>query len=310
VEVILEYMRLMKESGEEVHPEDIGSEPEDHPRKKKRTSRKRKQEDNAGKEEPKEAKKAKAVRIQEPAPELGSKRRHDESKGKQEEQLPFVAEVLDDSENTEDEVPLTRRLRRKQTTSEAPEERSDKGISQSSDSIPTVAQPLPSSHHQSDDEIDDSQLVSVLLPESTQVLPAIPQTASVEQLISIKDTVSGLRQQKLAEIQELAQQYQDLQPPHQPFHPESDSLTILEQHYNGEFEQALHTHTSYHDPFLFIPNLPSDQAQPSTSLTIASSASSIPPPTLAHSDELTSDTEPRFTMILNPQPPISLKPQK
>jgi hypothetical protein len=199
------------------------------------------------------------------------------------------------------------------TASEAPEASSDKGNPKTSDSIPVTAQPLPSSPNQFDDEIDDTQSISILMPESTQVLPAIPNSPTIDQIADIMEITSGLRQQKLDEIHELAQQYHAQQPPTQPSHQDSDSLNILEQHYNGEFEQAIQR--SSPDSCLFNPNLHSDQAQPSTSIATTSEpniehTSSLPPTASEHSDELTSDTEPRFTMILNTEPPISLKQHK
>jgi hypothetical protein len=238
IEVIMNYMALMKEGGLEVHPADIGIEPEVDLPKRKRTSRKRKQEDDAEEAEP--PKRAKGISIQEPASEARPKEKIVEGKGKQREKLPFVTKVLEDSEDSEDDVPLIKRFRKEGPSSAVPEESSGQGKSTTSESIPS-AQTLSSFPIHSNDEVDGSQPISFQMPGSTLVLPVIPTKASTPKLTQLKETLTELRQKKIDEINELAQQYQDLPPLHQPSHPVSDSITMLEQHYNGEFEQALKT---------------------------------------------------------------------
>ncbi|MCH79291.1 hypothetical protein A2U01_0000037 [Trifolium medium] len=313
LDVILEHIRQMREAGQEITMDDIQSEPEDeYSKKRKRTLKKKKSEDKEeGAEKPKKKKKAVKISVvEEKSEEKGASQ-----KDKDEAQEPYVTQVLEDSESSDDDFPLTKRPKKKESGHEASTTGSEQGIPKPSVNISDIAQDLPSSttQDQTFDDIDDTQPISIMLPGSSQVLPALPKSLSsspstheLEHAKGIMDTLTNLRQAKIAEINELTQQYTNLQPQSSP-PQDSDSLNILEQHYNGEFEQAIHSSFQNPDIKMVDPEIIKYPPPETTHFELN-------PPTSTNNQSakltLASDTEPRFTLVLNPEPPISTRPFK
>jgi hypothetical protein len=230
---------MLRNDGQNVTMADVQSEPEDeYSKKRKRTSKKQcvAQEE---KPEPAQKKKKKLRKIKVEASEESTKQKHD--------QLPKEPEIVgvtplviqEDSEDPEDDMPLSKRPRKKVVSEAASQQGNPAPVASSV--IPTVS---GSSAQGQNLNPDESQPLNLILPGSSLVLPACPNSPPssadttelihhVDRISDVFETMSKMRQEKLDELVSLTQDYINLQT-----HTSDDhSLNALEQHYNGQFEQ-------------------------------------------------------------------------
>ncbi|WJX12243.1 hypothetical protein P8452_02762 [Trifolium repens] len=308
IEVIAHYIAEKRKEGVTITYDDLESEPDyDCVKKRKRTTKKKADSDSEGPVKKAVAKKTgkKTMKDSEKSKEVGPA--EGSTLNEADKVGPFVSKVLDDSE-IEDELPL--RPRKKQGAKKPPSD-SDQGMSNPSVAIPNIAQKPPittTTPAHTTISIDDSQPINMILPNSSQVFPAFPKPLP---------NISNILTKQYAALQ--TQDQQNIAEP-EPHNQHSDSLHHLEQHLHGEFAQHSIPHSSPQKTNA-TDTVMSDaitNSEAHNTQTLDTSTQNIPSdhPSPSDTDQdliphiLQSEFSPRFTMILNPDPPVSLRPSK
>jgi hypothetical protein len=233
LEVIVEYLRILRNDGHDVTMADVQSEPEDEvPRRRKR------KQVVAQEEEPEPPQKKKKIlkKIKIEAVEERTKHKHDQvpEKSTPAEVAPVV--VQEESEDLDDDLPLSKRPRKRA----APEASTQQGNVTAS-AVPSDISLTSSSAQGLISNPDLSQPLNLILPGSTLIFPTIPPTPpssadtaeiihDVDRISDAFETMSDMRQEKLDELVSLSKDFV------QTISSEDNILQTLEQHYNGQFE--------------------------------------------------------------------------
>ncbi|WJX91668.1 hypothetical protein P8452_73407 [Trifolium repens] len=214
LEVIVEYLCILRNDGHNVTMADVQSKPEDELPKR----RKRKQ-CVAQEEESEPAQKKKNLRkIKVEASEERTKHKLDQlhKEPKMAEVTPLV--VQDDSEDFEDDLPLSKRPRKKVVYETASQQGNDPAHVAPYD-IPASSGTSAQGHNLNP---DISHPLNLILPGSSLILPACPNSPPssadttelihhVDRISEVFETVSEMRQEKLDELVSLTKDYIHLQ---------------------------------------------------------------------------------------------------